>query len=83
MEHQLDVSNLEPCEPMERTLEALTLLKSGDYLRVLHRREPRLLYPFLEKGGFTWSTRTGETSKFEILIWRLGDSHAEAAVLNC
>ena len=79
MEHCLDVSDLEPCEPLERTLEAITRLQTGDYLRVLHRREPHLLYPLLEKGGFSWSTRPGETTQFEILIWRQGDHSAETA----
>ena len=79
MEHQLDVSDLEPCEPLERTLEAVTLLKAGDFLRVQHRREPHLLYPLLEKGGFSWSTLPGQKSRFEILIWRRGDHSAETA----
>jgi len=82
MEHRLDVSDLEPCEPLERTLAALTRFEAGDYLRVLHRREPRLLYPLLEKGGFSWSVRSGETSQFEILIWRQGDQVAETAALS-
>lgn len=50
MEHQLDVSELEPCEPLERTIEAIKRLKRGDVLRIVHRREPHLLYPLLEKG---------------------------------
>ena len=82
MEYSLDVSDLEPCEPLERTLEAMKLLNAGDYLRVLHRREPHLLYPLLEKGGYCWFTRPGETSQFEILIWRQGDSSAESAALG-
>lgn len=51
MEYCLDVSNLEPCEPLERTLAAVARLEAGDYLRILHRREPHLLYPLLEKEG--------------------------------
>lgn len=82
MKHCLDVSDLEPCEPLERTLAAIALLKTGDFLRVLHRREPHLLYPLLEKGGFAWLTRSGETSRFEILIWRRGDKRAESAALS-
>ena len=82
MEHRLDVSSLEPCEPLERTLEAVTLLRSGDYLRVLHRREPHLLYPLLEKGGYSWTTRSGQESQYVILIWRQGDQHAESAALG-
>lgn len=82
MEHSLDVSSLEPCEPLERTLEAVTRLRSGDYLRVLHRREPHLLYPLLEKGGYSWTTRSGQESQYVILIWRQGDQHAESAALG-
>lgn len=76
MEHQLDVSELEPCEPLQRTLAALQLLAKGDYLRVIHRREPHLLYPLLEKSGFQWRTRTGGKASFEILIWRQDDADA-------
>jgi len=83
MEHRLDVSELEPCEPLERTLDAIKMLQKGDYLRVLHRREPHLLYQLLEQGGFSWFTRPGNTSKFEILIWRQGDSSAENAARAC
>jgi len=83
MEHRLDVSDLEPCEPLRRTLEAAALLKAGDFLRVLHRREPHLLYPLLEKGGFSWSTHPGETSQFEILIWRQSDHSAATAAHRC
>ena len=54
MEHILDVSMLEPCEPLERTLEQSRVLQPGDYLKVIHRREPHLLYPLLEKLGLNW-----------------------------
>lgn len=77
MEYRLDVSELEPCEPLERTLAAIRLLRKGDYLRVLHRREPHPLYQLLAQGGFSWRTQSGHTSRFEILIWRNGDSSAE------
>ncbi len=81
MEHTLDVSMLEPCEPLDRTLAAITELSAGDYLRVIHRREPHLLYPLLEKQGFFQRTVPGVgDSGFEIYIWRQKDSAAEAAV---
>ena len=80
MEQILDVSDLEPCEPMERTLEAVGGLGEGDYLRVIHRREPRLLYPVLEKMGFTWRCRPGGLSQYEIFIWNKTDRVAAAAV---
>lgn len=77
MEKCIDVSSLEPCEPLERTLEAIRLLNRGDYLRVLHRREPKLLFPLLEKSGFRWVCQAGEASRVEVLIWRAGDARAE------
>jgi uncharacterized protein (DUF2249 family) len=82
MEHILDVSMLEPCEPLERTLEAIQELGEGDYLRVIHRREPHLLYPMLEKSGFTWRTCPSGPSQFEIYIWRQEDTGAEQAVMQ-
>ncbi len=78
MEKCIDVSDLEPCEPLERTLEAVRGLRPGDRLRVIHRREPRLLFPLLERDGFDWVCRRGEGGGFEILVWRAGDVKAAA-----
>ncbi|OGI69019.1 MAG: hypothetical protein A2W18_13790 [Candidatus Muproteobacteria bacterium RBG_16_60_9] len=69
-ERVLDVSDLPPPEPLEQVTAALGNLAPGDYLRILHRREPLLLYPWLEEHGFVWSTQPGETTSFEIFIWR-------------
>ncbi len=80
MEHYLDVSMLEPCEPMEQTLAAIGKLPPGDYLKVIHRREPHLIYPMLEKAGFAWRTELGGPSEFQIYIWHRDDRIAEAAV---
>lgn len=44
MERRLDVSDLEPPEPMERILDALDEMPAEDCLRVRHRREPYPLY---------------------------------------
>ena len=69
MERVLDVSDLEPPEPLERILDALDQLGNGDWLHVRHRREPFPLYGFLQRLGYAWQTeRTGETA-FDILIW--------------
>ena len=79
MEHRVDVSDLEPPEPLERVLEAVERLARGDFVRMLHRREPMLLYPILAERDFAWSTRRGTRSEFEVLIWRSGDAAAERA----
>ncbi len=77
-ERLLDVSALEPCEPMERALEAVGQLEPGEYLRMIHRQEPHLLYPMLEKLGLVWYTR--DTDPVEILIFAKQDSVAAKAV---
>ena len=81
MEPFLDVSMLEPCEPMERVLEAISQLEKGDFLKVLHRREPRLLYPLLEKLGYAWYCEQQAEVRFIILIWREYDVFARTAAL--
>lgn len=80
MEHYLDVSMLEPCEPMERILEAIKGLADGDYLLARHRREPHLIYPMLEQAGFAWRTEQAGPSEFQIFIWRRDDTLASAAM---
>ncbi len=82
MEQTIDVSMLEPCEPLERVLAALQQLVVGDYLRVIHRREPHPLYQLLQKGGFSWQTVECEPSRYEIFIWKQDDHMAEKMVLQ-
>ncbi len=78
--HVLDVSQLEPCEPLEQILAALPNLQSGEYLHVLHRMEPHLLYPILNQNGYTWLTKSGPTTPVEIYIWHSNDTQAQLAV---
>lgn len=75
----LDVSELAPPEPMERILAELESLAAGEYLRVLHRREPWPLFPLLEQRGFRHDMRQRQPPGFAILIWRAADNVAEAA----
>ncbi len=67
-EHILDVSGLEPPEPLEQILSALEKLKYGEHLRVLHRREPFPLYAILNESGFAYETLPGKSTNYEILI---------------
>jgi len=82
MDHEivLDVSDLEPPEPLERVLAAIETLAPGQYLRMLHHREPFPLYTILEDSGFRYSVREGQETLFEIFIWRRSDVEATAAV---
>jgi len=78
-ERTLDVTELEPCEPLEQTLAAVADLGPGEFLRVLHRREPLPLYPLLQELGCDWSCRSGRNSAIELLIWRRDDPVAAGA----
>ena len=68
MDVPLDVSALEPPEPMRQILEALFDLADSDRLCVQHRREPFPLYSLLRRMGYRWRTE-GEDGRYELLIW--------------
>lgn len=64
----LDVCGLEPPEPMERVLEALSHLNKNQRLCMLIDREPRPLYRILDNNGFVHSTHARPDFLYEILI---------------
>lgn len=74
---ELDVSGLEPPEPLERALDALDVLEPGDTLCLLHHREPFPLYGMLRERGFTYTARPGTRTAFEIII-RHDEGHDES-----
>jgi len=76
-EHFLDVSQLEPPEPMEQILALIPTLREGDYIKVYHRREPVPLFTILETMGYTWHTDKLDDDRYHIYIWRKDDSTAE------
>lgn len=75
----LDVSELEPPEPLVQSLAAIEQLQRGEYLRLLHRRRPCLLYENLQQRGFSSETRAGQNVACEVFIWRNGDDEAARA----
>ncbi len=76
----LNVSELEPPEPLLLVLEAAEQLEPGQYLRMLHRRDPCLLYGNLKDNNFNYFQRRGSTTLVELFIWRNSDREAAAAV---
>jgi uncharacterized protein (DUF2249 family) len=72
MDRALDVSQLEPPEPLERILDALAALEPGDRLSVIHRRIPFPLFDMLRRMGHRWET-SGEEGCYSILIWPVGE----------
>ncbi|HLF31766.1 MAG TPA: DUF2249 domain-containing protein [Xanthomonadales bacterium] len=69
----LDVRDLEPPEPYERATAALQLLQTGQYVRMIAPRRPRLLYPWLAERGFCEDTRQRGEDLYEIFIWSAVD----------
>ncbi|MDH5712266.1 MAG: DUF2249 domain-containing protein [Gammaproteobacteria bacterium] len=76
----LDVSELEPPEPLTLTLEAAARLRPGQYLRMLHRREPCMLFGNLDDNHFSYHQRRGTTTAVEVFIWAEDDIEAARAV---
>ena len=68
-EQLIDVSALEPPEPLEVILDSLADLPDGHWLRVQHRRDPVPLYRMLNDMGYRWHTECLSAERFEILIW--------------
>ncbi|MBL8367326.1 MAG: DUF2249 domain-containing protein [Candidatus Accumulibacter sp.] len=64
----LDVRDLEPPEPMVRTMEALDTLAASEELLVLLPREPYPLYRALELNGFTWKSERQADGTVQVLI---------------
>ena len=71
MERRLDVTDLEPPEPLTRILDTLADMPEGDCLRIRHRRDPYPLYGMLRNMGFAWRTRWVHGG-IEILVWHEG-----------
>jgi hypothetical protein len=67
---RLDVSDLEPPEPMVRILEAAARLGANQTLLVEHRRRPVFLYPQLDAQGFLHVTRELGPGRVELQIQR-------------
>jgi len=80
-EHQIDVRDLAAPEPLQKILPAVDALGPGEFLHVLHRREPHCLYRLLEEIGVAHRHIASET-QLDIWIWRKSDRLAELAVVK-
>ncbi len=66
---QIDVRWLEPPEPFERIVGALSTLARGERLRVLIHREPLPLFAMLRDNGYQYTALRCDDGTFEIFIW--------------
>ena len=67
----IDVCMLEPPEPMERVLDALSRLGPGERLAVRIDREPHPLYRVLERNGYGYQIAPRADFRYDLLIWQL------------
>jgi uncharacterized protein (DUF2249 family) len=64
----IDGRELQPPEPMERTLEALDRLAEGDDVLLLLYCQPHPLYAILRQNGYTWNEESRDDGTREIRI---------------
>ena len=75
---EIDNRDLDPPEPMVRTLEVLERLMPGEALAAIMPREPIFLLKELETRGHRWRGTTEPDGSYRIVI-RVGDGPAAAA----
>ena len=64
----IDARDLEPPEPFERVMEALTTLPLDGRILLILNREPYPLYRVLERNGYRYRTTPCSDGRFEIDI---------------
>lgn len=74
----LDVTEMEPPEPMLAIIKALVQLPPEHRLDVYHRRQPVPLYPMLAQTGYCYQCIAID-SHFQIQIWP--SEHADSSTL--
>ncbi len=67
MDHVIDAREMEPPEPMERTLDALAALSAGDRVVLRLTRQPFPLFDLLRRMGYLWEVSGGD-GDYQILI---------------
>lgn len=66
----IDGREMQPPEPLEKTLEALDTLPAGGELRLLLYCQPHPLFNILRMNGFVWQENIAGDGTHEILIRR-------------
>jgi len=79
----IDARNQEPPGPLYAALDALAVLEPGQYLHFRIHREPLMLFPQLDGGGFDYYAVGEADDNWHILIWRRGDSVAASGARHC
>lgn len=70
----LDLSDLDPPEPMVRILATVEALEPGEVLFAVLAREPMFLFPELTKRGHQWAGNYDETGTAYRILVRAGEA---------
>ena len=73
----INVSEDEPPKPFEAVTELIDQMQAGEYIRMLHRKKPLPLIQMLQDNGFECKIRQGQSTAWEILIWKKQDTIAD------
>ena len=79
---ELDVSELLPPEPMHTICAQLPDLQHGQFLHIIHRREPVPLYQILSEQAFDYLHVEAAHGVHHIWIWHQGDEQAQQQIEN-
>jgi TusA-related sulfurtransferase len=71
-ECHLDLTDLDPPEPMTRILAAAEKMEPGSVLFALLAREPIFLFPELQRRGHQWVGNFDETGSTYRIMIRVG-----------
>jgi len=78
----IDVSELEAPQPFEEVLKRLKGLRPGEYIHMLHRKQPLPLLQILEENGYASIMREGQNRPWEIIIWNKSDPQSNEYCRN-
>lgn len=70
----IDARDLEPPEPFERAMEAISTLEPDGQVMLILTREPFPLYRVLQLNGYQYKTTAFPDGRFEIVITRVPES---------
>lgn len=73
----IDGRDMEPPEPFERVMEAISVMPPGDKVMLILNREPLPLYRVLRLNGYSYQTTAFPDGRFEIVIARESDTGAD------
>jgi len=64
----IDTRELPAPEPLEKVVQNLPKLKKDNYILMIHRQAPKLLFDLLDKNNYFYKTKEVDDETFEVFI---------------